>query len=89
MAHRLADMPYSKRPHLMAVYAPEVDQAGHRSGPVALTRHPMIAHDNDVDNIGQVALVDRVKDALDERGADSSYAWPTAWQTCRTRSARI
>ncbi|GAA5991727.1 hypothetical protein JCM10908_001113 [Rhodotorula pacifica] len=27
------DMPYSKRPHLMAVYAPEVDQAGHRSGP--------------------------------------------------------
>ncbi|GAA5867801.1 hypothetical protein JCM3774_005857 [Rhodotorula dairenensis] len=27
------DMPYSKRPHFMAVYAPEVDQAGHRSGP--------------------------------------------------------
>lgn len=26
-------MPYSKRPHLMAVYAPELDQAGHRSGP--------------------------------------------------------
>ncbi|BGP18628.1 hypothetical protein JCM10213_004177 [Rhodosporidiobolus nylandii] len=27
------DMPYSHRPHLMTLYAPEVDQAGHRSGP--------------------------------------------------------
>ncbi|GAA6004031.1 hypothetical protein JCM10207_006523 [Rhodosporidiobolus poonsookiae] len=27
------DMPYSHRPHLMAVYTPEPDQAGHRGGP--------------------------------------------------------
>lgn len=26
------DMPLSTRPHLMNVYAPEVDQEGHRSG---------------------------------------------------------
>lgn len=27
------DLPFSKRPHLMQVYAPEVDQEGHRTGP--------------------------------------------------------
>ncbi|CEQ40678.1 SPOSA6832_02317 [Sporobolomyces salmonicolor] len=27
------DMPYHKRPHLMTVYLPEVDVAGHRTGP--------------------------------------------------------
>ncbi|GAA5874588.1 hypothetical protein JCM1840_002238 [Sporobolomyces johnsonii] len=27
------DMPYYKRPHLMTVYLPEVDVAGHRAGP--------------------------------------------------------
>lgn len=29
----MPDMPYSQRPHVMTVYAPEVDQAGHGSGP--------------------------------------------------------
>ncbi|GAA5894436.1 hypothetical protein JCM6882_004821 [Rhodosporidiobolus microsporus] len=31
------DMPYSHRPHLMAVYAPDVDQAGHKAGPHSKT----------------------------------------------------
>ncbi|GAA6029087.1 hypothetical protein JCM8097_001587 [Rhodosporidiobolus ruineniae] len=31
------DMPYSHRPHLMTVYAPDVDQAGHKAGPHSKT----------------------------------------------------
>lgn len=30
-------MDFAHRPHLMAVYAPEVDQAGHRVGPHGTT----------------------------------------------------
>lgn len=31
------DMDYTHRPHLMTVYLPEVDQAGHKAGPDSRT----------------------------------------------------
>ena len=55
----LADMPYSKRPHLMAVYAPEVDQAGHRSGPHS---HPV-----DQTLLEMDSFVKGIFDSIDER----------------------
>lgn len=52
-------MPYSTRPHFMAVYAPEVDQAGHRSGP----------HSHSVDQtlLEMDSFVKGIFDSIDER----------------------
>lgn len=54
-----ADMSYSQRPHLMTVYAPEVDQAGHKSGP----------HSHNVDKTLRAMdkFVKDVFDAIDRR----------------------
>lgn len=53
------DMPYSTRPHFMAVYAPEVDQAGHRSGP----------HSHSVDQtlLEMDSFVKGIFDSIDQR----------------------
>ncbi|BGP34102.1 hypothetical protein JCM10296v2_005917 [Rhodotorula toruloides] len=37
------DMDYTHRPHLMAVYLPEVDQAGHKTGPDSRTTEKTLA----------------------------------------------
>ncbi|GAA6049243.1 hypothetical protein JCM3770_005902 [Rhodotorula araucariae] len=52
------DMDFAHRPHLMAVYAPEVDQAGHRAGPNSSTvEHTLGAMDEFVREL--FAEVDR------------------------------